>query len=263
MIDIATNGPQLIADNDSATVQEQLQRYMKVPNDQKPHINLHTDELGRYYTPYQMPIVVIVNGTARSGKDTFVDICEKTYSDEGYYPACVRLSSVDLCYKAINDVLLKNDTRQEVKAAIDTKSDAWRQFMHELKMSWSKFCNGPTQYIINQLNQYTESDNTPAFVFMFLREPSEIKTLVDALKICGYLTLTVFITGNVKNTFWENECDKNVVSDAYPYDVLINNLSDLDEYRSKCRKFMLQLISFRNTARNLPMYRKYVKTKTQ
>lgn len=267
MIDAVPNAPKMLfersTDPDKFDVkmdawQKDFQHAMQNYNIAQT-LSLCRDDCGGYFYPHPMPIVIIVNGTARSGKDTFVDVCEQTYEDSGYYPACVRMSSVDKCYEAVNGIFLKGDTRPEVVQAIKNKEDAWRQFMHEVKMSWSKFCNGPTQYIINQLKDYTDCDNTPAFVFMFLREAAEIKTLVDTLKVCGYLTLTVFISGHVQNTDWNNDCDHNVTLDAYPYDVHIENTSTLEEYKDKCKKFMEQMIAYRNTAKSLPEFRKYLK----
>lgn len=268
MIEVTPYSPKMVFERETDpdkfdvkmdVAQRDFQHSMKDYMSSGTALKLHKDTSGYFY-PSPTPIVIIVNGTARSGKDTFVDICEKTFMEQGFYPGVVRMSSVDRCYTAVNDVFLKDDNRPEVRKAIENKEDAWRQFMHEVKMSWSKFCNGPTQYIINQLKQYTECDNTPAFVFMFLREPEEIKSLVDELQICGYLSLTVFISGHVKNTDWKNDCDSHVTPDAYPYDVYIRNESTLEEYQERCKKFMMHMIQYRNNARNLPEFRKYLKS---
>lgn len=203
-----------------------------------------------------LPIVIIVGGVARGGKNTFVDMCTSKYSYErGEFMGLVRsLSTVDLCYKAINDTLLKNDTRAEVVDAVKNKSDEWRQFMHEVKMSWTKFCDGPSNYILQQLNDavmgpinLSKTDQSkPELVFVQLREVDETRKLKKMLNDAGYLCLAVFIDGSTTTNDFNNGCDHNIVYDPEVYDVLIENKGTLNDLLEKCDSFIAKLLSFKS-----------------
>lgn len=180
---------------------------------------------------FKLPMVVILNGPGGSGKDTLYEMIKDYMPNKN---EVLRVSTVDLVYDAM-EVLFSTETRGDVLAGKEQKEDAYRQLMHEVKMSWTKYCDGPTQYIVDYYNNIVRNvsirDIQPVkLVFTMLREPEEIVKLKEHFNKSGIIVLTMYIFGRTSPTDYQNDCDANVnnLPEGFSYDVEIDNSGDLD-----------------------------------
>lgn len=174
-----------------------------------------------------LPVVVLVSGAGGNGKDTFIDCVNKHLAVEN-------ISSIDeIKNMAASLITLTADNRFEtvngVKEMTD-KTDRYREFLHELKMAWSKFNSGPNNYMLQQINHILtmHEDEREKFdvIFVHVREADEIIALKSNIeRFLGIGCVTLCITGRVDPSEYQNECDKNI--DEYKFDVTINNAGDL------------------------------------
>lgn len=193
----------------------------------------------------KLPIIFLVNGYGASGKDTFLGFCNKICPN-----SIIRISTVDLVYKAINGVLLNDDVnsmgtkyRDSVAKSVETKDDAWRQFMHEVKMSWSKYSDGPVQYVLNQVNYIWTHFPEIRFIFIYSRESEEINRFSKIFQDMGYLSARIWVQGPEEN-HWDNDCDHDVVQEAVRYHYVIDNTGTLDDLKDTARDFMEMIVKF-------------------
>lgn len=197
--------------------------------------------------PVKLPFILLINGPGRSGKDSFVDIIGDYLSKKDYPTRVCSVSTVDKIYAGMN-AILSNDDREEVQQQIQSKSDQWRQFMHELKMSWSKFCDGPYQYILREIyhsiyNNIEYSVSNPVeFVTVMTREPDEIYRMIDQFTSIGLMVFSIFIDGITKSTDYKNDCDSKVDGN---YDIYFtNNLNQFDMFKEQVIQFVDVLDSY-------------------
>ena len=214
----------------------------------------------------KLPIVIIINGAGGTGKDTFVNYLEKfafEFSDNmfGKYNMLYGIhttSTVDLVYEAIY-CMLNKDKRDVVKDMILKKSDEFRQFMHEIKMSWTKFNDGPMNYIISQYNNCAHISECmnglfknpriqlrPKFAMTVMsREAEEIHKFKEIFNQAGVLVLTVFVDGITSAKDYKNDCDSKVTLNAYPYDLVIHNpYGHEDQLEHEAYDFTKRLLFF-------------------
>ena len=140
--------------------------------------------------------IVVINGTGGSGKDTFVEFCMK-------YAKVKNFSSIDKV-KEIATLIGWNGKKREKD----------RKFLSDLKKLTTEYNNMPFNSIKDAIDEFNNSDNE--ILFIHIREPEEIKKVVDAF---GAKTLLVKRVGlaNIES----NYSDANV--ENYPYDYVIEN----------------------------------------
>lgn len=167
-------------------------------------------------------LVVIVNGTGGSGKDTFVKYCSD-YLDS-FNINSVNLSTVDKIYKVA-----------EILGWDGEKDNKSRKFLSDLKDIWSEYNDGPFNYILNKVNEIDEITYNFFVVFVHSREPYEIEEFKNYYKD---LCTTVLIRRNGIYVD-SNHADSNV--ENYNYDLYIENNS-LDQLKESaiqfCNKFI-------------------------
>jgi hypothetical protein len=148
--------------------------------------------------------VVIVNGSARTGKDKFVNFFSKHYKHD-----CFNWSTIDIVKE-----YAKKDFGWNGK-----KTDKARLFLSEIKRIWSDFNDGPFQYMVNKIenNQNSDTNNKNTIYFIHCREPKEIKKFVKKYKNDCITILLEREDRPVPN----NNSDKNVKN--FNYDVTIEN----------------------------------------
>ena len=195
----------------------------------------------------KLPFILLINGPGRSGKDSFVDIIGDCLSKKDYPTRVCSVSTVDKIYAGMN-AILEGEARIEIQKQIQAKADQWRQFMHELKMSWSKFCDGPYQYILREIyhsiyNNIEYSMSNPIeFVTVMTREPDEIYRMIDHFTTMGLMTFSIFIDGITKSSDYKNDCDSNVDGN---YDIYFtNNLNQFDMFKKHVVQFVDILDSY-------------------
>lgn len=125
-------------------------------------ISLHT-EIGRsvdYNVSFPtdvvkdpLPAICIINGVGTCGKGTFCKLASKYSSTEA-----IELSAIDPVREAANDLLIYSHNNASVygdsmtaRTIIDEKGDMYRQFLHEIKMSWERLYQGSTMYGIGKI----------------------------------------------------------------------------------------------------------------
>lgn len=168
--------------------------------------------------------VVVINGPAASGKDTFIEMCKK-YANWKIH----NISTIDY---------VKNIAHECGWTGTKTPNDRW--FLCELKKLLSSYNDSPYQVVAHLINEIklthqTSPTVTNEVVFVHVREPLEIKRWVadyDAL------TLKVERNDNAMGAQY-NTSDMSV--DDYVYDYVVDNNGSLDELEAEAGNFLHRL----------------------
>lgn len=170
------------------------------------------------------PIVLIINGYPRSGKDTFCNILGKKYK-------VLNHSTVDRVKEIA--ILMGWDGIKTPKS---------REMLSDLKDFTTKWFdmsyNDIKSIIKGWYNWYKKNEDVSLgvdFICIHVREPDEIKKIVDFCNKNCYTVNTVFIRRD-HNLKLSNYADKNV--EDYEYDVYIDNNSTLDDFTNNVFKFI-------------------------
>ena len=164
-------------------------------------------------------LLVIINGTGASGKDTFV----KHISNE--FGGVTNVSSVDKIYNVAKELGWDGN-----------KNAKFRKMMHLIKRASVEYNDGPTKYCIEKVKEFLNSEDK--IIFVHIREPEEIaKFEKEAEKVVdadtAIISLLVQIPGN-KN-YWNNASDNGV--NGYNYDYIFDNRMSRDKGRSHAISF--------------------------
>lgn len=163
--------------------------------------------------------VVVVNGLAGSGKDTFVDECMK-YCDDYECANVLNLSTID----PVKELL------RGLGWDANTKTDEVRDMLSNMKQFWVDHQNGPTLYLItNILNFHQMHMKEDNIIFCHIREPEEIHKLMRIIRpmwIFGIYGTTVKVERNVMVTA-ANKSDNADVINSYSYDKVIDNNGEI------------------------------------
>jgi len=155
--------------------------------------------------------IIIINGNPRSGKDTFVNIAKDIFKD------VYSISTVDNIKKYAK--LLGWDGKKDNKG---------RQLLSDMKNSLTKYNIYYSIDIVKNMIANIPGDN--AIVFVFAREPEEIKLFANELD-----AETVFIKREDSETY-SNHGDANVTN--YLYDIYIENNGSLNNFRKKVVEYI-------------------------
>ena len=183
--------------------------------------------------------VVIVNGNPQSGKNTFCQYAQG-YCDDDESANTLIISSVD--------------PLKEILAQLGwdgTKTDEIRDMLMCMKQLWVQNQDGPTMFLFNNILEFhkacTGEDN---IVFVHIREPEEIKKLVNALT--GFesmgidaISLLVIRKGGEDTPNQPAETrrsDDEALINSYEYDVTINNDEDLIKLQELAAEFVDKLL---------------------
>lgn len=181
--------------------------------------------------------ILIINGTPRSGKDSFCDFIKIFCEEEKIY--YLNISTVD----HIKEIARNNFGWNGIKDA------AGRQLLSDLKDASIRYNNGPFNYCVqkitekeNHIYEYrlldVKNDN---FIFtIHCREPSEIEKFK---RYYGEDCITIFIKREIIEKDVDCYCDQPDYLKNYNYDFIINNNKALVDLKAKA----ISLISiFRN-----------------
>lgn len=193
--------------------------------------------------PY--PIIVLISGAGGNGKDTFINTVGLSCS------AC-NLSSIEEVKEAAAVLLNYTSSYSSDKTGIyecNNKADAYRQFLHDIKMAWTNFHDGPNQVLLGRIREILAHQQAggPAYdaIFVHIREPKEIEAFKSmiASKI-GVLCLTMIVKGLIDPSDYQNTCDSQVEEGGYQYDITVQNHSDdLDMFKLQGIMFGKQIIA--------------------
>lgn len=157
--------------------------------------------------------IVVINGTGGSGKDTFVEFCQK-------YEKVKNFSSIDKV-KEIATMIGWTGKKEEKD----------RKFLSDLKKLTTDYNDMAFQSIKEEINIFYHSDAN--ILFIHIREPEEIQRVVDI-----YQAKTLLIKRIGLENIETNSSDANV--DCYFYDYIIENTT-LGELEKKALKFINDL----------------------
>lgn len=183
--------------------------------------------------------VVIINGKPQSGKDIFCRFAQG-YCDDDESANTLIISSVD--------------PLKEMLAQLGwdgTKTDKIRDMLMDMKQLWVQNQDGPTMFLFNNILEFhkacTGEDN---IVFVHIREPEEIKKLVNALT--GFesmgidvISLLIIRKGgeDTQNQPAETrKSDDEALINSYNYDITINNDGDLIRLQELAAEFVDKLL---------------------
>ncbi len=159
-----------------------------------------------------MKQIIILNGVARSGKDTFIDLFQEITCR-----SIIKKSTIDTVKSMMRLCGWKN-----------TKIDKDRQFMSDLKNLIVDY----NDFIFNDIVRYVNDAPDYLFIFVICREPEEIKRIQDHFK--GSYSILIRNLNAEKN-IPTNSADQNVFD--YDYDFSVNNNYSLDVFRHNIQKF--------------------------
>lgn len=183
--------------------------------------------------------VVIINGKPQSGKDTFCKYAQG-YCDDDESANTLIISSVDPLKEMLTQLGWDG-----------TKTDKIRDMLMDMKQLWVQNQDGPTMFLFNNILEFhktcTGEDN---IVFVHIREPEEIKKLVNALT--GFesmgidvISLLVIREGGEDTPNQPAETrrsDDEALINSYEYDVTINNDEDLIKLQELAAEFVDKLL---------------------
>lgn len=162
--------------------------------------------------------VIIINGAARTGKDTFVEMVAAESSTE-----VINLSTIDP---------VKNAMKRLGWDGV-TKNDETRQMMADLKQLWISHMNGPFNYIVKTINDIMlVQDGVDVNFFVHCREPEEIAKLKQHYKYDGISLLIKRDGLHVP----KNGADD--VVENFVYDHLVDNSGSLELLKFYAREFI-------------------------
>ena len=183
--------------------------------------------------------VVIINGKPQSGKDTFCKYAQG-YCDDDESANTLIISSVDPLKEMLTQLGWDG-----------TKTDKIRDMLMDMKQLWAQNQDGPTMFLFNNILEFhkacTGEDN---IVFVHIREPEEIKKLVNALTGFESMGIDVIslliIRGSGEDTPNQpaetRRSDDEALINNYEYDVTINNDEDLIKLQELAAEFVDKLL---------------------
>lgn len=173
-----------------------------------------------------MNYVLIVNGVARSGKDTFVDMLNK--SESVFH--IVRTSTIDKV----------KEIAAQMGCDVINKSDADRKFLSDIKMAWTEFNDGIFKSIVKMIDtEFDVAKNDSNFsqdtliATVMCREPDEINKFVEYYGKKACKTILVERPGI---EIPDNHGDQSVFD--YCYDYIITNDGDLEKLETTAYEFV-------------------------
>ena len=171
-----------------------------------------------------LPVIILINGAGGNGKDTFINAVNKTL-------AVYNISTIDPIKTVASQLIDITDNYSDFEKISGTtemtnKSDRYREFLHEMKMAWSKFNDGPNVNMLGEirevLNIHEEGGEKYDAIFVHVREPEEIEELKnDIFRYFGIGCVTMLVKGRIDPTEFTNNCDKNVYK--YKHDLILAN----------------------------------------
>lgn len=158
--------------------------------------------------------IVIINGSGRAGKDSFVHATAK-------FAYVMNFSSVDKIKKAA-----------EVLGWDGGKSEKDRKFLSDMKDLSTAYNDCPFQSMREKVSEFYNSEAD--ILFLHIREPEEIERAKKEFN-----AHTLLIIRNSVDHVKSNHADANVF--CYDYDFTVLNDGDLTDLAIHARRFVEEL----------------------
>ena len=177
-----------------------------------------------------MNIVIVINGTGGSGKDTVILNCKKYLLNKNILVG--NYSTVDV---------IKEIARNYVNWD-NSKTERNRKFISDLKKVCKQYNNMPFNDVVNSINSTKTNPENKVF-FIHSREPEEIQEFIDHFNKDEHVEFVkTLLVKRKDHIITSNDSDKNV--ENFKYDYIILNDTDLDELNTKCKKLSKELIEY-------------------
>ena len=165
--------------------------------------------------------IIIINGPATSGKDTFVKIFQEKYPS-------INFSCVDSIKKIAKEIGWDG-----------TKSDKDRKFLSDLKILTSEYNDFSFNNTLNIIKEFASSSDKEKYLFIHMREAKDIERTKRAANIIGLKVVTLLLTNkNVKHNT-SNVADANVFD--YSYDYHVKNDGTIDDLKNIVDEFYQEI----------------------
>lgn len=164
--------------------------------------------------------IVIVNGVAEHGKDTFVGFIKKNFN------GTVINHSTVATVKEASKFFGADEAKQ--------KGDKERRLWSDLKDAYTRYCDGPFREIVELVEsiRWSKKQGDRILIFVHAREPAEIEKVANRYPMdC----VTVLVRG-AKSHVPDNHADMGV--EDYAYDVYVENVGTLDDLEESAKVFI-------------------------
>ncbi len=169
--------------------------------------------------------IIVINGVAENGKDSFVKYCD------GFFPGMVFNHSTVSTVKEAAKLFGADEAV--------CKGEAERRLWSDMKDAYTRYCDGPFKEIVERIDildrAYGQTSNS--LIFLHIREPGEIKKVKD--KYPDRCVVILVSNENLEHVP-ENHADQNVRN--YNYDKLIQNNDSLDDLKNEARIFVEDIL---------------------
>ena len=166
--------------------------------------------------------IIIINGFARSGKDSLALFLKQHYKRHGIKTLIV---------SSVEDVKLA----ASILGWDGTKTPENRNALSDLKDLATKYWDGPFKMMSSYIKEIT---NNECLIF-FIREPKEIGRMVEVYP--GILTILI---NRDNHESADNHADTNVLN--YKYDCIIDNNRSLDDLSKEAEGIVLTTLKYRD-----------------
>lgn len=156
--------------------------------------------------------ILIVNGMARAGKDTFAEYL-------GYLVPVYKYSSIDKVKEIARHCGWKGG-----------KDEKDRKFLSDLKVLTTEYCDMPFNDISCHVDCFLTQDTKNEVMLIDIREPAEI----ERAKLEFSAKTVLIVNDRVKN-ITSNMADAGVFD--YTYDYIVENNGTFEEFMSNVEKF--------------------------
>jgi len=162
--------------------------------------------------------IIILNGTAKSGKTTFAKLCKK------YFYCTYNISTITPIKNALKCMFVD----------IDKKDDRTRKLMSDLKDTMTNFNECSKIFVQKEIERLNKLGMV-YILFVDAREPEEIKWFKDNIQ-----AKTLLIRNKNIKILETNHADKNI--ENFNYDYIINNDESLEEMEVKAKDFLKNIL---------------------
>lgn len=162
--------------------------------------------------------IIIINGGAGVGKDTFVRMCQNVD------PTIQNLSSIDYVKEVAHELGWTGE-----------KDDKARRFLSDLKKAMMLYNSAPFYKVFETINDYDKD----GVVFLHIREPDEIELYRNQIIANHDKVITLLVRNNRIDAVTTNSSDANVTE--YGYDYVIDNNGSLQDLQDSAELFVEML----------------------
>lgn len=166
-------------------------------------------------------LLVIINGEAGSGKDTFIDFCR------------------DYRNKVMNELPIYNYHRSDYAKRM-LKRMGWNgKKTPEVRKLLADMVDFGESTGFNTLNLYSSVINSEGMIFYHIRDPRTIEKVENHYEGTATAVITMFIhrdTDKLEEDRWNKE--------NYNYDFVIDNSKSLEDLRKIAEDFVNKTIKF-------------------